>query len=177
MLFGIKILTKNETEEADLDEACSDYDEAVDDSDNDHFDPSNCVGEYVDFFPPSDEEEDKHLGTARTKIMNTTQQPVPEDDAGVLSIRRQQRRVSKQRALTRANLSLRGERLAARTWKPKRLIPCRPVVGISTNAKWKHEQLIKAHTAHLAVHKRVNIHQNPINFQMTCHSKSCRAVI
>lgn len=165
-------MTRNGTEEVDLGEPCSHYDDLADDSDNDYFDPADYVGEYVGF-PPSDEEVDINLGTARTKIYDTTQQLIPEDDAAIISRRRQQRRVSEQRAFMRAKFAPRRERLAARTWKPIWVIPVRPVVGMSVNARWKCETLIRAGTAHLAVQKSVNVHQTYIKVQMSCRYKSC----
>ena len=159
----------------DLDEACTYYDDPAEDSEDEHFDPADYVGEYGGF-PLSDEEEDFLLGTARSTD-DTSKEPVPEDDTHIISKRRHQKRVSKPRALAWAKLALRADRLAARTWKPKRVLPIYLIVGMSLNARWKCEQLIRAHTAHLAVQKGVNIHQTTIKVQMSCRNKSCKAVI
>lgn len=159
----------------DLGEACTDDDDPAEDSEDENFDPADYVGEYVDF-PPSNEEEDLILGTPRTTD-NTSKEPIPEDDANIISRRRRQKRISEQRALVRAKLALRVERLAARTWKPRRVLPVCPIVRMSFIARWKCELLIRAHTAQLAVQKGINIHQTTIKVQMSCRNKSCKAVI
>ena len=91
--------------------------------------------------------------------------------------RRIQKKQSKQRAVERAKAALKAERVAAMTWKPRRCVPVNPVVGMCMDARWKCEQLIRAHSAYLAVQKGVNIHQTIVKVVMKCRVKTCNATL
>lgn len=86
-----------------------------------------------------------------------------------------QTRQSKRRTILRAKESLRAERLPAVTWKPRPILGVRPKVGMALNARWRCEQLIRAHTANLGVQRGVNILQTTGKLCMKCRTNGCPA--
>lgn len=137
------------------------------------FNPADYILDFIDS-PDRESPEDLDPDIQSTpRFADATCTGLGNTQMDEKSKRRLQKRLSKQRALHRAKAALHAEKLASRTWKPRRVMSIRPVVGMCLNARWKCEQLIRAHTAHLAVQEGVNIHQTVVKVVMKCRVSSC----
>lgn len=115
-------------------------------------------------------------GTDENENASTTNKTPPRnaEDAKKMK-RREQKRVSRQKALNRAREQLRGDRVAEMTWTPSRCVPITPVVGTQLSARWMCEKYIRAHTAHAGTQNGVNLLKSLESVSLKCRNKDCSA--